>query len=78
MDPVEVEISPGPEWIHRVKVCRDDWPDMQQWCQENIGEFDRDWYKLGIDPMAVFIGGAETTWYFKQEKHAVLFLLRWA
>lgn len=67
------------DWNYHITLYRDDWPEIQRWCRDNIGEFNQDWYKLGIDPMSFFNDGSvQTTWYFKQEKHAVLFFLKWS
>ena len=56
-----------------------DWPEVCNWCAVNIGEFDQDWYKLGEDIAAMGIDPAyKSTYLFKNEKHAVLFQLRWS
>lgn len=67
----------GPEWKHCIVLNRDNWPEIQDWCVANIGEFDQAWYKLGIDPMAHMIGDRRTTWFFKREVDAILFALKW-
>lgn len=67
----------GPDWPYYIMLDRDDWPDIQDWCVVNIGEFDQAWYKLGIDPLAHLEGDRRTHWFFKQQKHATLFALRW-
>lgn len=54
------------------------YPEVQEWCKINIGEFDQDWYKLGEDIMASLISNYKSTYLFKNEKHAVMFNLRWA
>ncbi len=67
------------DWKYRITLETSDWYDVQNWCEVYIGEFDKDWYKLGIDPAEYVIEGrTRTTWYFKQEKHAIEFSLRWA
>ena len=69
----------NPEWKYRITLETPEWYEIQEWCEVNIGEFDRDWYKLGIDPAEYIIEGrTRTTWYFKQEKHAIDFSLRWS
>lgn len=55
-----------------------DWPAAQAWCEENVGEFNVDWYKLGIDPAASLFGDTTTTWFFKDEEKMLLFLLKWS
>jgi hypothetical protein len=69
----------SPEWKYHITVENPDWYTMQLWCQDVIGEFDQDWYKLGINPAQYVIDGVtQTTWYFKKEEHAILFKLIWA
>jgi hypothetical protein len=69
----------SPEWKYHITIGNSDWYTIQLWCESVIGEFDQDWYKLGINPTQYIIDGlTQTTWYFKQEKHAILFKLRWA
>ena len=65
------------EWQHCIILNRNDWPQIQDWCVTNIGEFDKDWYKLGIDPMVHIIGDQRTTWFFKRKQDAILFALKW-
>lgn len=64
---------------HKITLHRHDWDIIEQWCIDTIGEFDQDWYKLGMDPAAYVIDGdISTQWFFKDEKDAILFKLRWA
>ena len=66
-----------PEW-HHVVIYNNDWPAAEEWCQQHIGEFDQDWYKLGIDAADWFRDGPICTrWYFKKEKDAIIFSLKW-
>ena len=68
---------PDDEWPY---VCYTgaNWPDVVAWCEQNIGEFDQDWYKLGEDIMAQSIyTDYKSTYMFRDERHAVLFKLRW-
>ena len=68
---------PDTDWPH---VCYTGayWPDVVAWCEQNIGEFDQDWYKLGEDIMAQSIyTDYKSTYMFRDERHAVLFKLRW-
>ena len=69
-----------PEWKYQIILDNTNWPEIQDWCEKYIGEFDKDWYKLGIDPMEFLLGSYEikTTWLFKEEEKAVLFMLRWS
>ena len=72
-------MSLGPEWKYHVTINHKDWEEVAVWCQLNIGTFDQDWYKLGIDIARYIIDGDyRTTWYFKQEYAASMFVLKWA
>jgi hypothetical protein len=54
------------------------WSEVQVWCEQNIGEYDRDWYKLGEDIAAQSIyTDYKSTYMFRDERHAVLFKLKW-
>jgi hypothetical protein len=69
---------PDPDWPW---VCYTSahWHDVVAWCEQNIGKFDRDWYKLGEDIAAQSImTDYKSTYLFRDERHAVLFRLRWA
>jgi len=69
----------SPEWKYKITLETFDWYEIQCWCEANIGEFDKDWYKLGIDPVEYVVDGrTRTTWYFKQKNDAVMFKLRWS
>jgi hypothetical protein len=67
-----------PDWQYCIKLTTPDWPAVEQWCLVNLGEFDDTWYKLGIDPAEYLNSGStRSVWYFKNEKDAVLFALKW-
>jgi hypothetical protein len=52
--------------------------EVADWCAVNIGDFDQDWYKLGEDIAAQSImSDYKSTYMFRDERHAVLFKLRW-
>jgi len=54
------------------------WPEVQQWCNDNIGPWNETWYKLGEDPAAaVFDPDYRSTYFFKTEQDQLLFMLRW-
>jgi hypothetical protein len=57
-----------------------EWPEVDQWCNNNIGLWNETWYKLGMDPMAGIVEGIETrsTYLFKNEHDRLLFILRWS
>ena len=54
------------------------YPEVQEWCAANIGQFDLDWYKLGEDIMASMMPDYKSTYMFRREQDAVLFQLRWS
>lgn len=71
-------MSLGPEWKYKVTIENPNWYEAQHWCEVIIGEFGDGWYKLGIDPAEwVIDGNIKTTWLFKEEKYATMFILRW-
>jgi hypothetical protein len=68
---------PDPEWPY-ICYTSHPYPEVQAWCEANIGQFDREWYKLGEDPAAQMINpDYKSTYMFRDEKHAVLFKLKW-
>lgn len=70
-----MEINPNLKYMARIHC---DWWDAQHWCEEHVGEFNVDWYKLGIDPMEGLYGEPTSTWFFKDEQKMLLFMLRWS
>lgn len=70
-----MELNSDLKYMCRIKC---DWMQAQDWCTESVGEFNVDWYKLGIDPAASLFGDNTTTWYFKDEQKMLLFMLRWS
>lgn len=49
------------------------------WCEANIGEFDRDWYRYGTDIASGVVGWEPCDYYrFRREKDAVIFKLKWS
>jgi len=57
-----------------------DWTEVQQWCNDNIGVWNKTWYKLGMDPatLAFSYRGHVDTYFFKNEQDRILFILRWS
>lgn len=58
------------------------YPEVQNWCEQNCGEFDVDWSRLGRDPMSDVFARAtgepvKDTYYFATEKMLTMFLLKW-
>ena len=69
---------PDAEWPH-VCYTGSPWPEVVAWCEQNIGKYDRDWFKLGEDPAAMSIyTDYKSTYLFRREQDAVLFKLRWS
>lgn len=67
------------DWQYEVHVLHDDYTLIEEWCEQYIGKFDQEWYRLGNDiAMLVFEHNLGTRYYFRQAEHAVLFRLRWA
>ena len=43
--------------------------DVVAWCEQTLGKFDIDWYRLGRDPAADFMQPAgPDVYYFENEK----------
>lgn len=71
----------NPDLKYEVVIHNNDWDLAQAWCEQNIGEFDDTWYKLGIDPMELLFNSdreTESVWYFRHSKDAVAFKLKWS
>lgn len=67
------------EMKYKITLDRPDWYEIQEWCEVYIGVFDRDWYKLGVNIMEYVLNGKTSTqWFFREEKHAIMFALKWA
>jgi hypothetical protein len=67
------------EWKYKITINEKDWEQVQKWCEIYIGEFDKQWYKLGMDiAQNIFDADYRTTWLFKEEKDVIMFKLRWA
>lgn len=59
-------------------ITRYPYPEVQQWCLDNVGEFDITWYRYGQDILAgVFGKEIVNTYRFLHEKDAVAFTLKW-
>jgi len=73
----------NPELVHQAVVKITDWGEVERWCDENVGKWNQDWYKLGIDVARLVIAieskdyYVETTWFFREERDKTMFLLRW-
>jgi hypothetical protein len=51
---------------------------VQAWCVEHCGEFGRDWYRLGRDPMTGLLHTkVPDVYYFRDAKMATAFVLIW-
>lgn len=58
----------------------ENWIEVDQWCNDNIGAWNESWYKLGMDPtLGIFVdNGYRNTYLFKNEHDRLLFILRWS
>lgn len=54
--------------------------EIEPWMQEHVGEFDQEWYRYGTDIALGIVAGVPLYDYyrFRDEKHAVLFQLKWS
>lgn len=71
----------NPDLKYKVVIHNDDWDQAEIWCEQNFGVFGQSWYKLGIDPVdQIFNTDRETEsiWYFRYEKDAMIFSLKWS
>lgn len=70
--------TPDSEWPY-VCYTRHPYPEVCGWCEQYVGVFDRDWYKLGEDIAAQFLNiHYQSTYMFKRESDALLFRLKWS
>jgi len=71
-----MEINPA--LIH-VVYSRADWADTVSWLEDNVGQFNETWYKLGQDLVyGVIVGWPGDEYRFLRESDAAWFKLRWA
>ena len=49
------------------------WPDVEQWCNDNIGAWNVEWFKVGKDPVV----SIRTNYLFRTKQQALMFLLMW-
>lgn len=60
-------------------VTEHDREQVEPWLEANIGKFDRDWYRLGLDIAAGVMGWEMFDIYrFRDEQSAIMFRLRWS
>ena len=54
------------DWNYCIKIKHQDWQVVETWCQQNIGQFNQKWYKLGIDMAqpSIYDDPIETEWLF--------------
>ena len=68
---------PDPDWPH-VCYTSHPYPEVCVWCEQTVGKYDQDWYKLGEDIAAQSINpDYKSAYLFRDERHAMLFRLRW-
>jgi hypothetical protein len=69
---------PDADWPY-VCYTSHPYPEVQAWCEQNIGQFNQEWYKLGEDIAAQSImSDYKSTYMFRDQRDAMLFELRWA
>ncbi len=55
-----------------------DYQLVQAWCEQHCGEFGRDWYRLGRDPMTGLLHSkVPDVYYFRDAKMLTAFVLIW-
>jgi hypothetical protein len=49
------------------------------WCEQQLGKFNQDWYRLGRDPAADLMQPyGPDIYYFDNKKYHMWFTLRWS
>jgi hypothetical protein len=59
------------------------YPEVQDWCERNFGQFGVEWSRLGRDPMSDVLSRlsgepVNDTYFFATAEMLTLFTLRWA
>ena len=55
-----------------------DYPQVQAWCEQHCGKFDKDWYRLGRDPLSGTLHDpVPDVYYFRDPKMLTAFMLIW-
>ena len=66
------------EQLTHVAYTTHPWPEVEDWCNTNIGQWNEEWYKLGEDIAAqIFNPEYRSTYFFRTEEQALMFTLRW-
>ena len=74
-------MDPGDDLESRFPwACQTRYPywEVVEWVEDNIGTFDRDWYRYGRDIASGVTGWSPDLYRFAREQDAVLFQLRWS
>ena len=62
-----------------VAYSRADWSDTTPWLEENVGEFNETWYKLGRDAIMFLSPNWRGDEYlFLRDEDRALFILKWS
>jgi hypothetical protein len=70
--------QPIPELIY-TGYTTEAWPEVVDWCEKNIGEWNQDWYKLGEDAAAqIVFPDYRGTYLFRTEQQLLAFTLKWS
>ena len=55
-----------------------DYVDVLLWCEKHCGKHDIDWFnQIHFNLTTKNMSTYQSTWYFKDQKHAALFALVW-
>lgn len=56
-----------------------DYELVQAWCEQHCGEFDKDWYRLGRDPLSGLLHEpVKDVYYFRDPRMLTAFMLIWS
>ena len=62
-----------------VAYSRADWSETTPWLEENVGEFNKTWYKLGRDAiMYISPNWRGDEYLFLRDEDRALFILKWS
>jgi len=68
----------NPQLVY-VAYSRADWSDTTPWLEENVGEFNETWYKLGRDAIMFLSPNWRGDEYlFLRDEDRALFILKWS
>jgi hypothetical protein len=53
------------------------WPEVVEWCEQNVGNWNEGWHREPQDIAAVTVGYNKTRYFFKTEQDRTMFILKW-